>query len=420
MLFVKILFLLVVRVVLSQNVWHVYVDVEMSNAVRTMQQYGTSLAQRLRELVTAETPCRSIDPHISVTRHQRPCGVLKTEIARTWNRQPQRKWTIISPKVLWIELRVNNLDIPLSDPDCSEANILLMDLLGDPTNMRYCGRRPQEVLYSTPKLTIVLSILRLQANAKIHLEYEFVSPKPITYFRRLPVILPTLCRGECRPSSKKLVLRNLPMHRYDLISKMCTYSLLLPFLSDTYSMKAEIMSTENCDYVIYDGPGTRSPVMANSATQGPRYTFETHTTFYMEFFGIRKECEDTVIKTTINVINTLYISKVPLVKYIQQSQTEPVVCFNAHYTVMSVHHEVEFHINSSENTNTWCRIQLRYHRLESNRSMSFEMDFDGPNQFLMYDGASACQFGGTYIFSSQHSQAFCESLSGPPETMSST
>ena len=71
---------------------------------------------------------------------------------------------------------------------------------------------------------------------------------------------------------------------------------------------------------------------------------------------------------------------------------------------------MEFHVNSSDDYNVQCRINVKY--LTSKWVLSFEMEFRGPNIILQDKGNNSCQFGGVNVigYLMRDGFSFCESM----------
>ena len=383
MMFLLISCLLLIQPVLSYSGgWRVYVDMEIHRVIEKNTQHAGSanMLHAVTQISTADFDCPSIMVSESVVSITSPCGSLQSFVGATFDAQPVVLWIMSCPKLLWIELRILVLELPLSGPTCIHAYIQFQNLLGDPPTLRYCGRRPEEVLYSSGPLKIMQHISRLLSPLHLHLIYEFISPKTFTIGKRSPVVLQPEVDKE-----KTWLLGGLQPQIYGTTQ---IYSLHIPFLAAEESMDVTIVAGE-CSYVVHDGPGQKSLVVADSHTRGAEFTVKSYSSLYIQFSGTVTDCEDT--KITITEIVSYFESQ----RYdtIESANAQPIDCVNATYFLQSYefYHSV-IHTKSSPKGNTWCKIRLASHTYPW--TFSAEMTFIGPNQYVMHDKASVCQFGG--------------------------
>ena len=418
MLFVKILFLLLFNGLLSDNLWHIYVDLNLHEVIDT-EQHNSNLLSALKQSSHADICFPDISKGMrAVSRINSPCGVLESFVPATYEALPDHMWIITCPRVLWIELTVITLDVPLSGPQCMDGYVAFLNLIGEPPDVKYCGRRPQEVLYASSKLTIVQHIMLLRSELRQTLEYQFISKQSYKINYRLPYILNTDCTlydYACDVDLWRSPAFQLPDIHYHWVMNtgIMRYHILCMPKSITNQALRVILHASQCHYAVYNGPGVNSPVMANSSTHGPDYSMEiTHLT-YIQFQGSDVSCHNVSIEYQENYDQFLYSNNM------LDGTDEAITCSNAMYTLEEGDHE--FHVHSSDEHNAWCSLSFK--STFTSWTFALDMEFHGPNNYLQAAGNDSCQFGGVYLkhqVRPEYSHSFCGSLSLQPYTLRTT
>ena len=340
-----------------------------------------------------------------------PCAFLESAFPVTYKAQPDHVWTIICPEVFWIELSVITLDLPISGPHCATGYVAFLHLVGEPPNVKYCGRKPQEILYASSKLIVIQHIQRLRSELKMSLKYQYATKQLQMIHQRMPYILGNYrdyCalpnRGLCQTIFQVLLVE-IPHHTMDMTGIVRYHILCIPNDLLQHILTVDIHAGE-CNYVqAYDGPGIYSPRMGNSSTHGAVYSVQTTQLMYIEMWGLVQLCRPVRIEYRNERIMQTF--NIPL----DADNKEPVHCSNTSYEMPSydlVSGDIEFHVQSSNEHNVWCRrgTGSGYWRT------MLKIEFHGPNNLFLEEKASSCQFGGVNILAFKHekSRAFCETL----------
>ena len=379
-----------------------------------MSDDSTNMISDFKQILHADIHCPYLTKKTSNINF--PCAMLESIIPATYDAQPDRLWTITCPNILWINVRIITLELPLSGPNCTHGYVAFLRLFGEPPHVKYCGRRPQETLYASPKLTILQVITLLRSNFNMQLHYQFIARQAFTIAQRLPSRLNDyiLCLNEYLPctnitTTKQLAL--LPhhmMYNYGIIKYRIFFTQPL-----TLQQVSLLLRSHDCDYVVHNGPGIRSPLVASSSTHGSTYLITSVQKVYIEFWGRIENCHNATITSDFGTS----LPQQPLNK-----TSEAALCSNELYEISSSG-PYELHIRSSDNNNTWCRISivnLINDMQDQTWTLSFHMVYSGPTVYLQGNGAEACQYGGIVLnsYTKEHRKyAFCESMSLLPDTL---
>ena len=403
--------MLLFHAALSNKVWHVYVDFELFKVLE-FQYRMTNMISVITQTDEADIAC----PYITQGTAQRisfPCAFLQSALLITNDAQLNHVWTVTCPEVLWIELHVITLDLPISGPQCTDGYVAFLNFLGEPPDVKYCGRKPREILYAHLKLSIVMHIQQLRSRLRINLKYQFITQKTQIIHLRMPYVMNCNCKvttvmfGLCCDEYviSPMLLTKIPHHSSDMTSIVRYHILFAPDYLLGYVFWLAIHAG-NCNYVVYDGPGIQSPRKGNSSLHSTIYSVQSTMPMYIEFWGSREICQPVQIEyRTYNIYHDEAII------LLSDDTNKPIHCSNTNYRL--VHVNYEFHVQSSEQQNVWCRFLPP----DDNWNFLLEMEFYGPNNLFHERKASSCQFGGVLIsdiqdmFSMEYSRAFCESLS---------
>ena len=419
MFFVKILFLLLFHAAFSNNLWHVYVDVELSEVTK-MQHSMTNMISAIIQTDEVKISC----PHMIRQTSQDdtavaktitfPCAFLDSVMPITADAQPDHVWTITCPKVLWIELTIALLELPLSGIECADGYVAFLNLLGEPPDVTYCGRKPQDILYSATKLTVIQHIQRLQFELRMNLKYQFITKLSQRFHQRMPYILSgykKLKDVKSETEISRILLMEIPYHSVimthnpDIVTDIVQYKILcMPNQTQEHLLRLVVHAGE-CNYVVHDGPGILSPSIGNSSTHGMIYLVETPEPIYIELWGATELCHPVKIEyQVVATLGTFYSDIIP-----NDEINEPINCLNSSYLLINAY--AEFVVESSVEHNVWCRISVQ---LDYPLHWKFWLDieFYGPNNLYRDTTGSSCQFGGVYSieYEGRRSRAFCESL----------
>ena len=428
MFFVKVLVLLLLNRVVSKHLWHVHVDFELHQAIGVNFD-GKNLISAIKQVSDANINCPTIfEDHAASDSISFPCAYLQNIIPASYDAHPLRIWTITSPRVFWIELTIITLELPLSGPQCTYGYVAFLNLIGDPPEVKYCGRRHRQVLYASSKLTIKQYVLMLSSDLMLSLKYQRVIKHPFTVYQRLPFVINSYINKGCTENRihdceltmiamKVLQLGDIPYHTvYN--SGIVRYHVLYIPRDINEKIVYIIVHGGECDYIIYNGPGIYAPIKASSATHGPMYFMAFDHQIFMEFWGAPDKCQNTSIvhrKDPVWEFSSQH-DDIPL----RNGRSKPVVCSGVNYHLQDGNYE--FHVLSSDDYNAWCRLLVEF---TAEWTIEMEMEFNGANNFLQDTGNITCQFGGVFIFDMQSSKnwaerylhSFCESVSLKPETM---
>ena len=210
----------------------------------------------------------------------------------------------------------------------------------------------------------------------------------------------------------RLLLMEIPYHSIDMTDTVQYQILCIPNgLRDT-TLQVDIHALE-CNYVVYDGPGIYSPQIGSSSANGSRYLSRQFAhTMYIEFYGSMKLCQSVRIEysdqsDSYDLVDVTGEQTLHPYTKLHGENDIPIHCSNSIYVLENAYGE--FHVQSSEAHNVWCRIYFQFnHRW----NFIFEMDFDGPNIKFQDIGEPSCQFGDLYVLGySRKSHAYCETIS---------
>ena len=295
MLFVKLLCCLLLRAVLCREGWFVYVDVALKQA---LHNHGTNLLQVLQAIRHEDISCTAIsmteEPDVKVSSLTSPCGTMDAVIIQAYKEQAQWTWIITSPSVFWIELRINKLELLFSGAQCTYGYVEFLNLLSAPSDVRFCGKRPQQTLYAAHRLTIVLNISKLIPELVLSLSYQFVSRQNFYFGHRISYVLfnddsqfcclSEDCFDEISPSCY-LPIQGMPYHilwKSGIVKYNILYMAM--FMYGMVNMLA--IKGNSCDYIVYDGPGKLSPVVTDPSQIVSRLSRTIfHTQAYVELWG---------------------------------------------------------------------------------------------------------------------------------------
>ena len=406
MICVKLLVLLLFHAAFSKNSWHIYVDFELYKIYNT-QYNNINVISVIKQALEAHISC----PYISgeANRIKYPCATIRSVLPATYDELPDQIWTITCPSVLWIELNIIMLEVPIGGPHCKDGYVAFLNLSGEPPDVKYCGRRPQEELYASPKLTIIQHVHMLRSELRLILMYQYISRPPFTMNHRLPFIVSSyiICSSHysCDEFHQEFLLRSIPYYMiYN--SGIWKYHILCVPQSVLTQIITLTLHAGECNYVVYNGPGINSPIRAKSSTHGPKYimTFD-HTTF-VKFWGPSGKCHNVSIAHSD--WGPYYESSLYSDITLSEEYNKLILCSNESYRLQKGH--AEFHVNSSDDYNIQCRINVAY--LTSKWILSFDMEFHGPNIILQDKGNNSCQFGGINVigYIIQNGFSFCESM----------
>ena len=177
MICVKLLILLLFHVAFSNKSWHICVDFELFKAI-DMHCKITDVISAIKQVLDGHISC----PYISgeASRINYPCATIRSVVPASYDALPDQIWTTTCPSVLWIELSIITLEAPVSGPYCTDGHVDFLNLIGQPPDVKYCGRRPQEQLYASSKLTIIQHVQMLRSELKLILMYQYISRPPFT------------------------------------------------------------------------------------------------------------------------------------------------------------------------------------------------------------------------------------------------
>ena len=410
MFLVRILFLLLPHAAFSNNTWHVYVDFEVFK-VTELQRDATNMISAILQTEDADISCPRITQAAQTTHNtadkktfNSPCAYLESAASVTYDPLSDYIWTIACPDVLWIELSVIRLELPLSGPKCTEGHVAFQNLIGEPQDVMYCGRKPRQILYASPKLTIIQHIQRLRSELRMNLEYQYISKQFWTHHQRMPYILGGYTDTH-HDEIPHVLLVTIPYHRLGMTGIVQYQILCIPNNLHKDKLRVVIHAGE-CNYAVHDGPGINSPFIGNSSTLGTLYSVQSAHPMYIEFWGSMEVCQPVKLEYLhLRSLPSFYTDII-----LQGEYNEPIQCSNASYRLVDAF--AEFHVQSSEKRNVWCRLYNKFHRFNHINHWNYilEMEFNGPNN-LFQDIGNSCQFGGVYFHAREHSQAFCETLS---------
>ena len=181
--------------------------------------------------------------------------------------------------------------------------------------------------------------------------YQFISQQAFTLARRLPLrlhhhLVCSYINSICGKFQKMQVLENMPYYKiYD--SGIIKYRIFFISSSSWRDHTWLLVDCDDCNYVIYDGPGIRSPLLASSSTNEARYLITYLKKIYAEFWGTLENCSNTTITFGQDDVK----DKNPAL----QETTKPILCSGARYKFTSSG-PYELHVYSSRHNNVWCRI----------------------------------------------------------------
>ena len=266
-----------------------------------------------------------------------PCAYLHNAIPPSYDAQPLRIWTITSPSVFWIELTIITLELPLGGPKCMYGHVAFLNLIGEPPDVKYCGRRPQQVLYASPKLRIEQYILLLKSELRFSFKYQYVPKYPFTIHQRLPYVInsyihhfckDSLNNHDCQVFTRILQLGDIPYHRvYD--SGIVHYHVLYIPRDVNEKLIHIILHAGECNYILYNGPGIYAPIKAGSSTHGPIYSVAFDHQFFIEFWGAVDKCQNTSIDHRRD--NRWKFTSLHQDIILQNGRSEPIICSGANY-----------------------------------------------------------------------------------------
>ena len=401
MFFFKIYLLLLFHAALSNKVWHVYVDFELSKVIE-LQYSMTNMISAIIQTSGISCPYITQDTAQTISF---PCAFLQSVIPVTDDAQPDHAWTVTCPQVLWIELNIITLDLPLSGPQCTDGYVAFLNLLGEPPDVKYCGRKPREILYAQSRLTITIHIQRLRSEVMIDLKYQYTTKQLRIIHQRMPYSI--MYSKYFDAEIKSILLMEIPYHSLGMTGTVKYHVMCIPDEVQEFLLKVTI-DAEKCNYIVYDGPGIDSPQIGNSSTLGMTYSVLTDHPMFFEYWGSMELCQFVTVqyiefKKHVGDVQTFY-SYTILQGF---ENNEPIQCSNASYRLINGHGE--FHVQSSEEHNVWCPIL--FHNEYDLWNFALEMDFYGPNILFQDAGRSTCQFGGVYFHRNENARAICEPLS---------
>ena len=420
---VKVLVLLILHMAFSKHVWHVYVDLELYLAIGVRFD-GINLISAIKQAFDVDINCPNIRADQETSDSiSFPCAYLHSVIPANYDAQPPRIWTIMSPSVFWIELTIITLELPLSGPQCTYGHVAFLNLIGEPPDVKYCGRRPRQILYASSKLTIEQYFLLLSSELRISLEYQYVTKYPFAIRQRLPYVINSYIQKDCENAyncetfMRVLQLGDIPYHKiYD--SGIVRYHVLYIPRDVNEKLVNVLLKAGECNYIIYNGPGIYAPIKASSSTHGPVYSMAFDHQVFMELWGALDKCQNTSIDHRRDR-NWWFDSQHNHIT-LQNGRSEPTACSGTNYHLKDGNYE--FHTLSSDEINTWCRLLVKF---KAGWTIAMEIEFNGANNFLQCTGNSTCQFGGVFISDTMSANdirkrsvySFCESVSVQPETI---
>ena len=416
MVFVKILHFLLFHAALPNNMWHIYVDFELFKVLE-LHCGKTNMISAIIQTDKVDISCPLIVQHAAIKRQDKrevrlfnfPCAFMDAVIPVTYDAQPKRLWTITCPDKLWIELSIITLELPFSGPQCTDGHVAFMNLLGEPADVKYCGRKPQEKLYASARLMILQNIQKLRSELRMNMKYQYITKPSYQFHQRVPYMF-----REYNDfwidfyMNPHFFLMEIPYHSIDMMDTVRYRILYIPNLPNDLQMiafKIVIYALE-CNYVVYDGPGIYSPQIGSSSTNGTIYSKRCVHAMYIEFYGSMKLCQPVRIDYLYRSDSYFRMQSIDPIKAQHGENNHPIHCSNSIYVRVGTN--VEFDVQSSEEHNVWCRIDI-----DSEHTWNFmlEMEYDGPQILFQDVGQSSCQFGGVYVLENDESHAYCESVS---------
>ena len=298
---VKVLVLLILHTAFSKQLWHMYVDLELYQSVGVRFD-RINLMSAIKKTADANINC----PNIPVDKTTSgsisfPCAYLQAIIPANYGAQPTRLWTITSPSVFWIELTIITLELPLSGPQYTYGHVAFLNLIGEPPDVKYCGRRPRQILYALSKLTIEQFVLLLRSEFRMRLKYQYVTKYPFEIRQRLPYVINSYIHQRdckdlyyCELFLRVLQLGDITYHKiYD--SGIVHYHVLYILRDVNGKLVYVLLQAGECNYIIYNGPGIYAPIRASSSTHGPIYSMAFDHQIFIEFWGAPDKCQNTII-----------------------------------------------------------------------------------------------------------------------------
>ena len=160
------------------------------------------------------------------------------------------------------------------------------------------------------------------------------------------------------------------------------------------------------DFLVYCGPGVRSPVLEDPSIYENGYQFRQMLPVFIEGQYDRNS-------SCLNASLTYHA--VPGVIDIEQSITNTAeddskYCIDEGYSVKMVHpHQtVTFSISSFPNKNTWCALRVLWPW-----TFSAQLTFDGPNHYTQDASVHRCLYGGVYLEYLETIAQFCKTTEFP-------